>query len=160
MDGLYGKALISSAVVPDTDETWSLLDSKHPPPISPPQTRAVTQEYTLFPSNFDLITILRSFPKLSAAGPSGMRIQHLLDAMEFQLPTSLSSVLLGVMNLLAAGKAPQEVAIYLAGGTHRGSLTALKKDSQGKAMDVRPIALHSPAAYIASLSAFRHCIHS
>ena len=40
-----------------------------------------------------------------------------------------------IVNLLAAGKAPKEVAIYLAGG----SLTALNKGGQGKPMDVRPI---------------------
>ena len=66
-----------------------------------------------------------------------MRIQHLLDAVEVQLPTSLSSLLLGVVNLLAVWKAPQEVALYLAGGR----LTALKMDSQGKPMDVIPIAV-------------------
>ena len=68
------------------------------------------------------MAILRSFPKLSAAGPSGLRIQHLIDAAEITLQTLILYLLRKVINILASGKAPVDVLIFLAGGnlTARG----------------------------------------
>ena len=69
------------------------------------------------------MAILRSFPKLTAAGPFGLHIQHLIDAAEVPLQTPILHSLRAVINLLAAGKAPIESTAYLAGG----NLTALDK---------------------------------
>ena len=77
--------------------------------------------------------ILRSFPKLTAAGPSGLRIQHLIDAAEVPLQTPLLQTLRAVVNLLISGCAPMD-AIFLAGG----NLTALNKPTPG---DIWPIAV-------------------
>ena len=66
--------------------------------------------------------------------PSGLRIQHLLDAAESPLPTTLCSSLWDIVNLLLAGQAPGTVARFLAGA----SLTALNKN---KSRDIRPIAV-------------------
>ncbi|KAL5517537.1 hypothetical protein EMCRGX_G003096 [Ephydatia muelleri] len=71
-----------------------------------------------------MLAILHSFPKDTAAGPSGLRIQHLLDAATIPLPTSICSALRDVVNLMASGNVPSQVSTYLAGG----SLTALNKD--------------------------------
>ncbi|KAL5482271.1 hypothetical protein EMCRGX_G022577 [Ephydatia muelleri] len=89
--------------------------------------------------NFDrsLHPRLESFPKLTAAGPSGMRVQHLLDAASVPLPTPISTSLRHIINVLAAGKAPQELAIFLSGA----SLTALSKNKPNGPSDIRPIAV-------------------
>ena len=79
--------------------------------------------------------IMRSFPKASACGPSGLRIQHLLDAAEVHLPTPICPSLREVVCLLASGRAP--VAKFLAGG----SLVALIKDIPNCPHDIRPIAV-------------------
>ena len=51
--------------------------------------------------------------------------------------TPILQSLRGVINLLAAGKAPPEVSTFLAGG----SLTALNKSKSGSIVDIRPIAV-------------------
>ena len=137
--GLFGKVsrlLLSSGLAPNTDTTWQLLLSKHPscpPPVAPliPSTPA-----TIGP-DFNMLAILHSFPKDTAAGPSGLRIQHLLDAATIPLPTSICSALRDVVNLLASGNVPSQVSTYLAGG----SLTALNKVKPGCPPDIRPIAV-------------------
>ena len=60
------------------------------------------------------MAILRSFPKLTAVGPSGLRIQHLIDAAEVPLQTPLLQTLRAVVNLLISGCAPLDVTIFLA----------------------------------------------
>eukprot|EP00731_Ephydatia_muelleri_P029957 Em0021g480a len=87
--------------------------------------------------SLNLMAILRSFPKLSAAGPSGLRIQHLIDAAEVPLQTPILQLLRKVINILASGKAPADVSIFLAGG----NLTALQKSKPDCPLDVRPIAV-------------------
>ena len=83
----------------------------------------------------NLMAILRSFPKLSAAAPSGLRIQHLIDAAEVPLKTPILQLLRKVISILASGKAPADVSIFLAGG----NLTALQKSKPDCPLDVRPI---------------------
>ena len=102
--------------------TWRLLEAKHPKGECP-KTPSPTDSSTLVPAEINLMAILRSFPKLTAAGPSGLRIQHLIDAAEVPLQTPILHLLRAVINLLAAGKAPIEKTAYLAGG----NLTALNK---------------------------------
>ena len=81
-DGLYSKAcqlLSSSGVAPNTPETWQLLQAMHPEgpiPVSP----EIHSDAIGVAANFDFMALLRSFPKATAAGPSGLRVQHLLDA--------------------------------------------------------------------------------
>ena len=88
-DGLYGKAcqtLTSSGVAPNNPTTWNLLVSKHPSCTCPLVPDTPHTDFKL-PSTLNLMAILRSFPKLTAAGPSGLRIQHLIDAAEVPLQT-------------------------------------------------------------------------
>eukprot|EP00731_Ephydatia_muelleri_P012305 Em0006g1199a len=138
--GMFGKAcgiLLSAGIAPNNDNTWKLLLSKHPscpPPQVPRFQHAVP--ISIGP-DFNILGVLQSFPKGSAAGPSGLRIQHLLDAASIPLPTSICSSLRDLVNLLSSGKAPTSVSTFLAGG----SLTALNKFKPGCLPDVRPIAV-------------------
>ena len=73
----------------------------------------------------------------NAAGPSGLRVQHLLDVASVPLPTSICSSLRQLVNILAAGKVPTSVSKFLAGGC----LIALNKNKEGCPPDIRPIAV-------------------
>ncbi|KAL5517866.1 hypothetical protein EMCRGX_G003497 [Ephydatia muelleri] len=137
---MFAKAcriLVSSGLAPNNEDTWKLIREKHPEgplPIIPETTSA--QSISLN-DDFDVYNILKSFPKGTAAGPSGLRVQHLLDAASIPLPTTIGSLLRRVVNLLVSGKVPQEVSLFMAGG----SLTALSKLKPGCAPDIRPIAV-------------------
>ena len=63
------------------------------------------------PPDFNISTVLRSFPKATACGPSGLRVQHLIDALDATLPTSIDSLLRQVINLLITGKVPAALAL-------------------------------------------------
>ena len=138
-DGLIGKAsrvLVSDGIAPNNDITWKLLQSKHPScplPLAP----ELTPKPLSLGHNFDILSVLKSFPKDTAAGPSGLRVQHLLDAASIPLTTSICSSLKSIVNLLASGQAPNVIAKFLAGG----ALTALNKIKPDCAPDVRPIAV-------------------
>ena len=73
-DGLYSKAcqtLTSSGVAPNNTTTWNLLVSKHPSCACPSVPDTPHTDFKL-PSTLNLMAILRSFRKLTAAGPSGL----------------------------------------------------------------------------------------
>eukprot|EP00731_Ephydatia_muelleri_P034186 Em0050g4a len=148
-EGSLGKAckvLTSSGIAADNEHTFQLLLDKHPhgPALVLPASEAT--ENNIVPLDFDIQSVLRSFPKASACGPSGLRIQHLLDASEVPLPTGIGASLREVVNLLASGRAPVGVAKFLAGG----SLIALVKNKPDSPPDVRPIAVGEVLRRLAS----------
>ena len=130
---MLGKAcqtLLSSGIAPNNDTTWQLLKAKNPAaeiPIIP----SVHSGSISLDSSFEIGAVLRSFPKVTAAGPSGLCIQHLLDVISVPLTSSLRDV----VNLLVSGKAPQAVSKFMAGGR----LIALNKNKEGSPPDIRPI---------------------
>eukprot|EP00731_Ephydatia_muelleri_P004035 Em0002g211a len=65
------------------------------------------------------------------------RVQHLLDATEVPMQSSICSSLRSIVNLLATGSVSNVVSKFLAGG----NLTALTKDKPGSPLDIRPIAV-------------------
>ena len=69
----------------------------------------------------------------SAPGPSGLRAQHLLDAVCGAEQGATLHALESVVNILASGKGPRSLSMHLAGA----SLVALAKENG----DVRPIAV-------------------
>ena len=89
--GRAGKAaqvLMSGGLAPDSAETISALRGLHPPapkPIGPPapQVPAGTKKPSEFikAQGVTLQKVLSSFDPNTACGPSGLRVQHLLDAM-------------------------------------------------------------------------------
>ena len=83
--------------------------------------------------DFNMMATLTSFPKATACGPTGLRIQHLLDTAMCTLCASLRDV----VNLLAAVKVSHQVATFMAGA----NLTALDKNKQGSTRDIQPIAV-------------------
>ena len=117
--------------------TIQLLLDKHPHGPAPVLSASEATENYIIPLDFYIQSVLRSFPKASACGPSGLRIQHLLDASEVPLPTGIGASLREVVNLLASGRAQVGIAKFLAGG----SLIALVKNKPDRPPDVRPIAI-------------------
>eukprot|EP00731_Ephydatia_muelleri_P014825 Em0008g545a len=120
MEGSLGKAcqvLTSSGIAANNDSTFQQLLGKHPQGPVPVPPAIVATENNIIPQDFDLLSVLRSFPKASACGPSGLGIQHLLDAAEVHLPTPICPSLREVVCLLASGRAPVEVSKFLAGGS-------------------------------------------
>eukprot|EP00731_Ephydatia_muelleri_P034389 Em0057g21a len=100
-----GKAcriLLSSGIAPSNSTTLNLLQSKNPSCPHPMIPDIASNPVTLGPS-FDILHIMRSFPKGTSAGPSGLSIQHLLDAASVPLQTSICDSLKGVVNNLASG---------------------------------------------------------
>ena len=140
-EGLYGKAcqvFNSSGIAHNNDSTWQLLKSKDPNvplPIIPPNDMSDNQP--ILSPHFNILSILKSFPKATASGPSGLQIQHLLDAAEFTLQTPICSSLKGIVNLLASGKVPKAVSKFITGD----NLVALSNDKPGSPPDIRPIAV-------------------
>lgn len=74
---------------------------------------------------------LRTFPAETAPGPTGLRVQHVRDALGHGGATGVLEQLTAVVNLLAQGRARATIAPLLAGA----GLVALPKPSGG----VRPI---------------------
>ena len=112
--GMFGKACIvlqSSGIAPNNETTWHLLKSKHPSCPTPVAPSSHSAPLTLEP-DFNILSVLRSFPKDTAAGPSGLRVQHLLDVASVPLPTSICSSLRQLVNILAAGKVPTSVSTF------------------------------------------------
>ena len=138
--GMFGKAcgiLLSAGIAPNNYNTWKLLLSKHLSCPQPQVPQVPIVPISIGP-DFNILGVLQSFQKGSAAGLSGLRKQHLLDAASIPLPTSICSSLRDSVNLLSSGKAPTTVSTFLAGG----SLTALQnKFKPGCLPDVRPIAV-------------------
>ena len=95
--------------------------------------------------DFHILSILHSIPKDTAAGPSGLRVQHLLDVASIPLPTPICSLLLQVVNVLISEKAPLSIARFFAGAR----LIALNKIKEGCPPDVRPIAMGEPLRRLA-----------
>ena len=99
LGGLYGRAyqaLVSTGVAPNFEEAMKLLLSKHPKCDSS------------FLSGVILMAILRSFPKLTAAGPTGLRVQH-ISRLHFSLP--LKAVV--GYDLLASGRCSSQLPVFL-----------------------------------------------
>lgn len=81
----------------------------------------------------DVVEQLRGFTKGTAAGPSALSVQHLLDTLNQANGEALSGSLAALVNIIARGDAPRVVASHLAGG----KLVALPKPPAG----LRPVAV-------------------
>eukprot|EP00731_Ephydatia_muelleri_P007192 Em0003g1440a len=137
--GMMGKAcqvLLSGGIAPNNESTWQQLKAKHPndpTPVAPD----ILSDTIFLKADFDILSVLRSFPKGTAAGPSGLRVQHLLDVATIPLHTPICTSLRCLVNLLAGGRAPPSISKFLADG----NLVALNKTTEASKSDIRPIAV-------------------
>ena len=135
-EGCYGKALaaLSEASFLQPSPASAEALAKLHPAGTPPSTRAFA-EMAVAP-NIPVATVakqLRSFPKGSAPGPSGLRPQHLLDALTASSKPAVLEQLAAATSLLASGQVPVFLAPYLAGAR----VFAVQKKDGG----LRPIAV-------------------
>ncbi|KAL5500201.1 hypothetical protein EMCRGX_G011720 [Ephydatia muelleri] len=80
--GMFGKAcriLLSSGIAPNNENTWQHLKAKHPSCPAPVVPVVQSTETITLQPDFNILSVLQSFPKDTAAGPSGLRVQHLFD---------------------------------------------------------------------------------
>ena len=122
-------ALVDPPPLPPTQAVLDELQSKHPP-AEPADLASLTAARPGAVPEFDgnaVSQAIRSFKPGSAPGPTGLRADHLREAL---LTAHGDEV---VLRLLARGEAPASLAPHLAGGT----LHALPKPAGG----VRPIAV-------------------
>ena len=74
-EGSLGKAckvLTSSGIAADNEHTFQLLLDKHPHGPAPVLPESEATENNIIPLDFDIQSVLRSFRKASACGPSGL----------------------------------------------------------------------------------------
>ena len=95
-EGLYGQILSVSGVAPNNDTTWQLLQAKHPrSPLSVFLSNDRSNVLLSCLITFDILSVLRSFPKSTVCGPSRWRIQLLLDAAEGSICNVVSKFFAG-----------------------------------------------------------------
>ena len=137
-DGQYRKAiqsLSSGGLANVTSEVLEEMLAKHPkapPPTIPPDP--TPHPPTI--SEQEVLKALKSFPSASAPGPSGLRPNHLKEAIFCPSPdraAQITRALSEVVRLLCAGRAPVEVVPHLCGAT----LLPCQKKGGG----LRPIAV-------------------
>src|ERR1700733_1858076 len=92
---------------------------------------------------------MNSFPKSTAAGPSGLRIDHIKEALLLDRNSDFSKLLKDFLNYLISGSVPSQIKHFIAGAR----LIALEKPNK----DVRPIAIGESFRRISSKVICRAC---
>lgn len=115
LDGKSCSALTSKGLASANEATNRKLRTLHP--SAPPPGHSPTDSLALPPDlPPELVAkMLRSFPKGTAPGPSGLRAQHLVDALTPANKASVVQQLANVCSVLARGAAPRVLAPFLAG---------------------------------------------
>ena len=129
------KALTSHGLDFESQEAVNEMQRKHPQsPHLTPNALPPPPPYAF--NSSDLISSLNSFSAATAGGPSGLRASHLKDALSaknFSAGAQLIDVMTDVINIIAAGRAPPDLAPHLCGA----NLFAANKKLGGH----RPIAV-------------------
>ena len=133
--GRAAKALVSKGVDLDSAAARQEMERKHPQPevASPPPEEISCRPVSM--TSREVYEGVRGFKTGTAAGPSGLRAEHLKEAKgrgEGRGAAALGAVT-KLVNTMAAGKVPKEVAPYLFGA----NLFALLKKGGGH----RPVAV-------------------
>ena len=127
------------SVVPPSDKSVKILEKKHPPPALDRQSFPQCHQYEpLQVTSSAVHSAIQSFPNGSAGGPSGVRPQHIKDALSshsIDAGNTFLDTLTDFVNLILAGKAPDFIRPVFAAA----NLTTLAK--KGKVDDLRPIAV-------------------
>ena len=128
-------ALTEPAPLPPSQATFEQLSAHHPQSAMPDVSRLGPARPAAVPelSSEAVIGALKTFPRASAPGPSGLRADHIKETLATAHGDEVTAHLVGLCQLLAKGEAPAVVAPYLGGAR----LHALPKKNGG----VRPIAV-------------------
>ena len=138
-DGQYSKAtsaLVSPGLVKRDTNSEKIMRDKHPLAQDPPCLDDLVAPAQSQVPDFDgplVKKMIKSFARGTAPGPSGLRAQHLKDAIRSTHGDEAIEQLLAICNLLAKGDAPAPLAQHLAGA----SLMGIGKPGGG----IRPIAI-------------------
>ncbi len=97
------KSLISTPIAPSNDKTYEQLKSKHPTAETPKDLPEFNQVEFI---NFNIEQIMNSFPKSTAAGPSGLRIDHIKEALLLDRNSDFSKIFKNFINFLISGIVP------------------------------------------------------
>eukprot|EP00660_Eupelagonema_oceanica_P018724 gene18724-20528_t len=128
------KALLAVPPVECSEQTVRVLQSKHPIADVPPDLSDLAPPCAAPEIASDLIRkSILNFPRGSAPGPSGLRPQHLKDAIKSAHGDQCAEHITALVSLLADGAAPRQLAPHLAGA----ALFGLPKADGG----LRPIAV-------------------
>ena len=125
------RSLTKDALAPKNAATANALRAKHPEGKNTDEPAEMPKSLVLDPD--EILNAIRSFSVGSAGSLSGLRPDHLRDASQAILQSSVAEMICKLCNLVASGKACKRVQPFLAGG----SLTALLKKDGG----IRPIAV-------------------
>ena len=149
--GKAAQVLMSEGLAPDTAATVHALRGLHPAsaplgPQPPPPADAQKPSELLKEKEITLQKVLRKFDPHTACGPSGLRVQHVLDALgkAEQGGGEFEKSLWDLVLRLADGLVPGEAAEFIAGA----NLIALLKPGGG----VRPIAVGEVLRRIVSMA--------
>lgn len=137
--------LLSSddTLAPQTDETLRSLKAKHPPPTPLPPDLENTSLNSLVVDKKDILKAISSFPPGSAAGPDGLRPQHLKDLAQCgEAGSGFIDALTDFVNFVLDGHCHAHVKPLFFGGR----LLALSKKCGG----IRPIAVGMTLRRLAS----------
>ena len=130
------KALVSSPPLGHTADVTHQLVMKHPPSDNPVNLNAFANASSSLVPLSDVETIencIKSFHRLSGGGPSGLKPIHLKNCLTTEYRDEVLERCSALINTLAKGEAPDDVAPCLAGA----NLTALPKKDNG----LRPVAV-------------------
>ena len=111
------QALSSNDLAKATLEVRDELLMKHPQ-APPPQLPVGTPPNLAQISDTIVLNCLKSFPLGSALSPTGLRANHLKEAILFPIPSRASSALQSIskiVNLLCSGQAPPDLMPHLCG---------------------------------------------
>ena len=161
-DGQYTKsiqALDSWGMAEQTRDTEEIMKNKHPPATGPSTFQRSTNSSQLQFSCKEVEKAALSFKKSSAPGPSGQRPEHLKvvlkDAPANRTVKSISA-LSKVVNLMARGEVPPQVAPYLCGARLHA---AIKKDGGLRPIAVGNLLRRLTSKLVASTLAHRGAAH-
>ena len=110
-DGQFSKAtkaLVSSGPLKRNPDLEKAMKEKHPPAQREPDLSDLATPGRAQVPEFDnalIKKIIKSFPRGSAPGPSGLRAQHLKDAVRSAHGDEALEQLTSICNLLARGEA-------------------------------------------------------
>ena len=116
--GQASAAFNSQGQAPANEATQDALQAKHVPGAPPPLEADPPALYLAAQFSPDeVLSALLSFPKGSAASASGLRPQHLLDAVRERDQRAAFEALTDALSTLVAGRVPMALAPSLAGAT-------------------------------------------